>query len=797
MNEWSLIYEGFSPDQERLREALCTLGNGYFATRGAAPEARADEIHYPGTYVAGGYNRLKTEIAGHMIENEDLVNVPNWLPLTFRIEEGNWFSVRAVDLLEYRQELDVKKGLLHRTIRLQDSQERITKIVERRFVHLGFQHLAGLEWTLTAENWSGPLSICSALDGDVVNAGVERYRALNGTHLNFVESSAVGDDGIYLKVTMTQSELSIAETARTKFFLGDQMLAVERRPYQEHAFIAQECTLDMEAGRALRIEKIVALYTSRDRGIAECGVQAREAMTHAPRFTELVESHVKRWSRLWQRCDIAMDDHHHSQGVLRLHVFHLLQTTSPNTIDLDAGVPARGLHGEAYRGHIFWDELFIFPLLNLRVPDITRALLRYRSRRLDQARTNAREAGYRGALFPWQSGSDGREESQLLHLNPQSGRWTSDHSRLQRHVNSAIAYNVWQYFQVTGDLEFLSFYGAEMILEIARFWSSLATYNQSLDRYEIVNVMGPDEYHDRYPGAEEPGLKNNAYTNIMAVWVLCRALEVLTILSNDSRIELRDVLEITKEEIQLWEDISHKMRVVIHDKDIISQFEGYDQLEEFDWERYRLKYGNIQRLDRILEAEGDTTNRYKLSKQADVLMLFYLFSSEELRVLSRRLGYPFTYTTIPHNIDYYLSRTSDGSSLSRMVHSWVMARSDRESAWKLFTEALEVDVADVQGGTTPEGIHLGAMAGTVDLIQRAHTGIETRGETLFMNPLLPPELSRLALRIYYRGHSLSITITHKKLNLCSRAGRVQSIKIGIKKKLYRLKPGNSLEIDLD
>lgn len=796
MNGWSLAYEGFNPDQERLREALCTLGNGYFATRGAAPEARADEIHYPGTYLAGGYNRLNTDIAGHVIENEDLVNIPNWLPLTFRIEEGNWFSARAVDLLEYRQELNVREGMLHRTIRFQDSQGRITKIVERRFVHLGFQHLAGLEWTLTAENWSGPLSICSALDGDVVNAGVQRYQALNGKHLEFVEFSGAGEDGIYLKVKTNQSQLFIAETARTQLFFEDQKLAVERRPYQEHAFIAQECTVDMTTSRSLRIEKIVALYTSRDRGISECGLRAREAITYAPRFTTLVDSHVKRWNRLWQRCDISMEDHHQSQGVLRLHVFHLLQTTSPNTIDLDVGVPARGLHGEAYRGHIFWDELFIFPLLNLRVPDITRALLRYRYRRLNQARINARTAGHQGALFPWQSGSDGREESQMLHLNPQSGRWTSDHSRLQRHVNSAIAYNVWQYYQVTGDWEFLSFYGAEMILEIARFWASLATYNQSLDRYEILKVMGPDEYHDRYPGAEEPGLNNNAYTNIMAVWVLCRALEVLTILSDDYRVELRDVLGITKDEIQLWEDISHKMRVVVHEKDIISQFEGYDQLEEFDWERYRQKYGNIQRLDRILETEGDSTNRYKLSKQADVLMLFYLFSSEELRVLSRRLGYSFKYETIPHNIDYYLKRTSDGSSLSRMVHSWVMARSDRERAWKLFTEALEVDVADIQGGTTPEGIHLGAMAGTVDLIQRAHTGIETRGETLFMNPLLPTELSRLALCIYYRGHSLSINITRKKLNIISRRGRAQSIKIGIKKKIYRLKPGNSLEIDL-
>ena len=215
----------------------------------------------------------------------------------------------------------------------------------------------------------------------------------------------------------------------------------------------------------------------------------------------------------------------------------------------------------------------------------------------------------------------------------------------------------------------------------------------------------------RYPHVETPGLNNNAYTNMMAVWVLCRALEVLELLSGDTRRELRETLDIHHDETELWTDISHKMLVPFHDGRIISQFDGYHQLEEFDWERYRKKYVNIQRLDRILEAEGDTTNRYKISKQADVLMLFYLFSSDELRTLFRRLGYTFQYETIPENITYYLNRTSHGSSLSRVVHSWVTARSDREKAWMLFEEGLRVDITDAQLGTTAEGIHLGAMAG--------------------------------------------------------------------------------------
>ena len=453
--------------------------------------------------------------------------------------------------------------------------------------------------------------------------------------------------------------------------------------------------------------------------------------------------HVVAWRHLWQRFDV------HIQPVepgftlnvpmlLRLNMLHLLQAVSPNSIGLDIGVPPRGWTGEAYQGHIFWDELFIFPFLNYRVPEITRSLLLYRYRRLGEARAAARRAGFQGAMFPWQSGSDGQEETQELNLNPRSHRWVPDNSYLQRHVGSAIAYNVWQYFQVTHDVEFLQFYGAELLLEIARFWSSLARFNDARGRYEIRGVIGPDEFHEGYPDAPTPGLNNNAYTNIMAVWVLCRALEVLDLLPDMRRAELMTRLGLSADEFARWGDISRRMYVPFHGDGIISQFEGYEQLAELDWEAYRTRYGNIQRLDLILEAEQDSANRYKLSKQADVLMLFYLFSAEELGALFTRLGYPFDPETMRRNVAYYDSRSSHGSTLSRVVHAWVLARSDRPRAMSYFVEALQSDVSDIQQGTTAEGVHLGAMAGTVDLVQRVATGIEVTGDVLRFNPQLPP-----------------------------------------------------------
>jgi alpha,alpha-trehalase len=794
---WTLVYEGYDPAQEGLREALCTLGNGYFATRGAAPESVADGIHYPGTYVAGCFNRLKTDIAGKTIENECMVNVPNWLPLSFRIEGGDWFDVGQTDLLEYRQELDLRQGVLSRVVYFADGQGRRTRLSQRRFVSMANPHLAGQRMTITAENWSGSLCIRSALDGRVANTGVARYRELSNRHLRPVEARAIDSETIYLQGETNQSCIRISEAARTRLYHESERIAVEPHTIQEPDYIAQEFDVGLEEGEAVTIEKMVALYTSRDHAISESGFQARKEMERAPGFDDLLNRHILSWDHLWRRCCIDIKDSKRAALVLNLHIFHLLQTVSPHIIEHDVGVPARGLHGEAYRGHIFWDELFIFPFLNLRIPDITRALLLYRYRRLPEARWAARQAGYEGAMYPWQSGSDGREETQTLHLNPKSGRWLPDNSRRQRHINIAIAYNVWHYYQATSDVSFLSFCGAEMLIEIARFWASIARHNRSLDRYEIRRVMGPDEFHDAYPDTEEPGIDNNAYTNIMAVWILCRALDAIELVPPDRREALRDKLALKREELQRWENISRKMRVVFHGDGIISQFEGYDQLEEFDWEGYRKRYGNIQRLDRILEAEGDTPNRYKVSKQADVLMLFYLLSADELREIFHRLNYPFEYETIPRNIDYYLERTSHGSTLSRVVHAWVLARSKRELSWHLFKEALESDVSDIQGGTTAEGIHLGAMAGTVDLIQRCYTGIETRQDRLQLNPYLPNDLTEIRFGILYRQHWISLVITNSQMTVSTRPGRATPIRVGFRDEIIELKADDTVEFDLE
>jgi alpha,alpha-trehalase len=798
MSDRRLLYEGYDPQQEGLRETLCTLGNGYFATRGAAPNALADGVHYPGTYLAGGYNRLTSEIDGHEVENEDLVNIPNWLPVVFRIDDGPWLRPEEVEYLDYRQELCTKEGMLRRSLRLRDPQGRTTRWEERRMVSMDDRHVAGLEVRLTPENWSGRMTIRSALDGSVINDGVPRYRELNSRHLETLETAQINEETILLRSRMVQSRREIVEAARTRLYRDGAPLNAERELERLPNFVAQDISLDVGEGEAFRVEKVIALYTSRDTAVSEAALGAIQTLDHAGTFDDLVEAHQRTWAQLWAECGIEIETREDFDVGLKLHVhiFHLLQTISIHSVDLDIGIPPRGWHGEAYRGHIMWDELFIFSFLNLRKPVLARALLRYRYRRLDQARRAAREAGHRGAMFPWQSGSDGREETQRLHLNPLSGRWIPDNSHRQRHINAAIALNVWQYYEVTEDREFLYDYGAELMLEIARFWASISSYDEAAGRYAICGVMGPDEFHTAHPGkdpSDEGGLDNNAYTNFMASWTLTRALDVLDLLSEKRRHELREKLGLSKAELREWDDISRNLVIPFDDDGIISQFEGYETLKEFDWEAHEGKYKRTQRLDRILEKEGEDPNCYKIAKQADVLMLFFLFSTEELTAIFERLGYEFTPDMIFRNIHYYIQRTSHGSTLSWVTHAWVMARADRPRSWQLFCQALDSDFADLQGGTTPEGIHLGAMAGTIDLVQRCYIGIEPRANVLTFNPRLPDELACIRTTVRYRGQTLDLEATHDRLSVSSAPFSAHPITIAYRGHVREISPGQRYE----
>jgi len=436
---------------------------------------------------------------------------------------------------------------------------------------------------------------------------------------------------------------------------------------------------------------------------------------------------------------------------------------SPHNSSIDASVTARGLHGEAYRGHIFWDELFILPLYDINLPEVAKSMLMYRYRRLEKSREYAKEYGFNGAMFAWQSGSDGREETQVIHLNPLNGQWDVDHSSLQRHVSLAVAFDIWQYYQITEDHDFMKLYGTEMFLEICRFWASKCHWNEKRQRYDLTKVMGPDEFHELYPDAKEGGLTNNAYTNLMVAWAFHKAVLIRESYGESGSSEF-EKLGFKAEEIDLWKDISGKLFLDINPEGIIAQYEGYFDLKELDWDFYKKKYGNIYRMDRILKAEGLTPDEFKVSKQADMLMTFYNLEKSEVDSLLAGLGYKLPSDYLQRNLEYYFGRTSHGSTLSRIVHARLASiAGNREMSWSLYSDALASDFVDIQGGTTAEGIHAGVMAGTVLIALSTFAGISFDQDYLSVQPSLPDAWESLSFGISFKGNRFNMSITKTQL----------------------------------
>jgi trehalose/maltose hydrolase-like predicted phosphorylase len=338
-----------------------------------------------------------------------------------------------------------------------------------------------------------------------------------------------------------------------------------------------------------------------------------------------------------------------------------------------------------------------------------------------------------------------------------------------------------------------------MMLLIAQFGVSLAKYDPQDDRYHTEGLVGPDEFHEGYPDSHKPGLKDNAYTNLMIVWTLLKAQEMLSILPEADKVKILEKLKLGQEELLQWNDITRKMNIIINDKGIISQFDGYFALKELNWHKYKTRYGNIQRMDRILKAEGESPDDYKVSKQPDVLMLFYLLELSEIENIFRRLGYGFDKDTLRKNYKYYLKRTSHGSTLSKVVYCFLaQLLRGPQASWGWFREVLESDIYDTQGGTTPEGIHTGVMAGSIDIVMRGFAGISVLEDIIRINPKLPKNWQGIKLRFRFKGRWASLSITKYQITILIQGSTTKSVKIPveIKSRLHYLPLGKTCKVSL-
>jgi len=755
---WEVVYHGYTPGKDEYSvESLLTVGNGFLGLRGTTPEMEIADENYPALYLASLYNTAASQVADRTIYNEDFVNAPN-LQKIFLIVNEERVDIANNQVLSMKRRLDLKTGLFESwtTVQLTDGKE--LAIHTKKIASMANVHQFNLSYTFTPLNFSGDITVVSEADGAVYNYNVARYRSLSREHLE-VTKRQINHNYVALTAKTNTSNITIAQQAKLYY---DETLA-ELTTEETDTKISQTLTLQAQEGTAYTFEKTVLVDQYREHE----DIPTIDFSADFPTFEESYQASAAAWKALWATAGIEIDGDLMSQKMLNLHTFHLLASASPNgNKNLDASVTARGLHGEAYRGHIFWDELFILPFYIIHFPETAKELLLYRYRRLEMAKKDAKKAGYEGAMFPWQSGLDGTEQSQELHLNPISGEWKEDHSRLQRHVSLAIAYNVWQYWHNTNDVAFMEKYGLELMLEIAQFWQSAATFDETTQRYFIDRVMGPDEFHESYPNAEKGGLKNNAYTNMMVVWLFEEIERLNEQLSSEIVQSIQAKAGITQQQIEKMAAMKHQLGLEINENGIIAQFEGYFDLKDLDWDHYKEKYGNIYRMDRILNAEGESADAYKVAKQADSLMIFYNFSKEQVRLILEDLNYQLPNDYVERNLNYYLERTSHGSTLSRVVHAQLAAMvDDQDLACKLYQEALYSDYRDIQGGTTAEGIHAGVMAATLFIPLTTFAGLDIRKAMISFEPNLPAAWNAITFNLTIRGIHLHVTATKTALQV--------------------------------
>jgi trehalose/maltose hydrolase-like predicted phosphorylase len=709
---WLVHEDTFPAPRLRAQESIFTIGNGYLSTRGAFEEGVAGD--QPATLVHNVFDDVP-------IAMTELANVPNWLPLA-PVIDGVRLQLDSGELQQYERVLNLQTGLLTRTVRWRSPAGQTMDLQFERFTSLADQNVLAIRCRITAVDFSGPLELHAALDGHVDNAGVE--------HWNKVDQGAPNAQTIVLQSATRATGIALTEAARLTVDAPDVEYSIaqaENMPTIIARFQAQQ-------GQTITAEKIVTLFTAYDAGRtthAAALTKLAEVTRDGPVFDRLLAASAQAWAGYWADSDVEIVGDDAAQVATRYNIFQLL-IAGPRD-DPYVSIAAKTLSGFGYRGHVFWDtEIFILPFFIYTQPQIARNLLLYRYHTLGGARRKAAEAGYKGAQYPWESAMTGEEVTPKFVPGPTGEDvriWTGD---IEIHISSDVAYAVWQYWQVTGDDEFMAHYGAEMILDTAVFWGSRAEWNAAAGRYQLMDVIGPDEYHEH--------VDNNFFTNYLLKWHLDLALRVAEWLQMYAPLKANELtrrLGLAPETLAHWRDVIAKIYIGRGpDGQVFEQFEGYFKRRDVDLTAMEPRNRSVQVILGI-----EDTNKTQAVKQPDVLMLFYMLPDEFGEALLRA------------NWDYYTPRTdlTHGSSLAPGIQAILACRmGDPALAYRLYMQACQVDLQDLRLNTK-DGLH-GATAGSVwQATVFGFGGLRVSDSGVSATPRLPAHWRRLRFVIHYRG----------------------------------------------
>lgn len=709
---WTLTETEFVPELLHARETIFTIGNGYLGTRGSFEEGYPRD--WSATFIHGVYDDVP-------VVYTELANCPDWLPLVISVE-GERFRLDSGEIISYRRHLDLKRGLLSRSLRWRSPGGKTVALEFERFASQADGHVLGLRCQITPLDFDGAVKVSASLNGYAENQGFNHWE---GTEQGEREGA------IWLNARTRSTRLELGMAAKLTVAGSQETVQGAIVP----GYPSQEVTFRATAGQAVALEKIATVFTSQE--VSEPGKAALEQLKSLPDYSALREASERAWEAVWQHSDVVVEGDTRSQLAVRYNLFQLLISAPRNSER--ASIPAKTLSGFGYRGHIFWDtEIFILPFFTFTQPAIARNLLSYRYHTLPGARRKAAHYGYKGAMFPWESAGTGDEVTPRWALPNQPYAddvriWCRDR---EIHIIADIAYAIWHYWQATEDGEWMRDFGAEIILDGAVFWLSRVEWNPKSERYEIREVIGADEYHEH--------VSNNAFTNRLVQWHLEKAIATYDWLQEnfpERAGELAEKLELTEKQRRRWQDMVDNLWIPYDPKTgLIEQCEGFFQLEDINLADYEPRSRSLQA---ILGIEG--ANKRQVLKQPDVLMLLYLM---------RQSGeFPYEPNILQANWDYYAPRTdiTYGSSLGPAIHAILAADLGQgEEAYERFRQAAMVDLEDVRDNAA-DGIHGASCGGLWQAVVFGFGGLQLTAEGPVVRPQLPPGWTRLQFKIHWRG----------------------------------------------
>jgi kojibiose phosphorylase len=710
MDPWQVTETAFDPQSLHHKETVFTIGNGYLGTRGTFEEG------YPGDRASTLLHGVFDDVPVYYSE---LANIPDWLNLSIRIN-GQRFRMDQGQLLDYRRELRLSDGTLSRQVCWRSPSGETIEVRIERFASLADQHLLGIRCQVKAIDFTGDVEFRAGIQGQVDNVGFR--------HWEWIDQGRGDSQTAFLVLRTLGTKITLCMACRLD--LPERDVQVDYWDSQWNPVLIAKTRL--ERGEEVAAEKLVSVYTSRENESPKSAALASLEDAASEGYSSLHMANQAVWERDWEKSNVTIEGDEQADLGLRFSLFQLL-IAAPRR-DQRVSIAAKSLSGFGYRGHAFWDtEIFILPFFIYTQPEIARNLLMYRYHTLPGARRKASQNGFQGAMYAWESAATGDETTPRWVPLPESPElvriWPGD---IEHHITADVAYGIHQYWQVTGDDDFLRDFGAEILLETARFWDSRVEWDEGKGRYEINNVIGPDEYHDH--------VDNNAYTNVLARWNLQTALDTLTWLRDrypEKAEELETRLELAPDDLDHWETVIDKLYLGYDaETRLYEQFKGFFQRKDADLRDYEPRYKSLQV---VLGIEG--VQDYQILKQPDVLMMLYLLREQ------------VDPETLKANWDYYTPRTdlTYGSSLGPAIQAALAARlGDIQAATQHFLHATRIDLEDIRKNAG-DGIHAATAGGLWQAAVFGFGGLEIREEGPTTVPRLPPHWKRLKFRIVYRG----------------------------------------------